>query len=70
MTSGILVRVAHIRQANLCTGGARTWFERHGLSWRDFINDGIPVESLEATGDPLAFRVTAEARGEHSNGIA
>lgn len=64
----VLVTVAHIRQAKLCTGGARNWFNRHGFSWNDFVTNGIAAEQLEATGDPLALQAAAIARQEAENG--
>ncbi len=67
MTS-ITVFIRHIRAANLCAGGTREWFARHDFDWQDFITNGIPVERMEATGDPLALRVTAQARKEAENG--
>ena len=57
---------ADIRAARLCFRGARGWFRRHGLDWRAFVADGIEAERLEATGDALAFRVTAMARAREA----
>lgn len=57
-----IVTIEHIRQANLCMKGARNWFAFHGFSWPDFIANGKSADELEATGDALAFRVTAIAR--------
>lgn len=51
-----------IRAARICFQGARSWFRRHGLDWQDFVAHGIEAGRLEATGDALAFRVTARAR--------
>jgi hypothetical protein len=51
-----------IRAAKICFQGARPWFRRHGLDWQAFVRTGIEAGRLEATGDALALRVTAEAR--------
>lgn len=59
-----IVTISHIRQAKLCAGGARAWFEHHGFSWSDFLTNGKSADELDATGDALAFRVTAIAREE------
>lgn len=64
----VLVRVAHIREAQICMSGSREFFARHGLSWAEFLENGLPAEALEATGDGMALRVTAIAREESSNG--
>ncbi|WP_425962708.1 hypothetical protein [Rhizobium nepotum] len=68
MTDQITVFMRHIRAAKLCASGTREWFVSHGFDWADFIANGIPVERMEATGDPLAMRVTAEARKEGARG--
>ena len=56
------VHPCDLRAAKICFGGARPWFRRHGLDWQAFVAEGIAADRLEATGDALAFRVTAEAR--------
>lgn len=64
----IIVRFEHIRAAGLCASGARAWFARHHFSWSEFLENGKSAEELEATGDELAFRVTAVARKEVEDG--
>jgi len=54
----------HIRACRICAGGAREWWKRHGLDWNDFLVHGIPVELLEATGDPFALKVVNKVREE------
>jgi hypothetical protein len=54
----------HIRACRMCSRGARTWFDRHGLNWTDFLRSGVPVEALEQTGDAMALQVAAAARAE------
>ncbi|SON54312.1 hypothetical protein HDIA_0771 [Hartmannibacter diazotrophicus] len=68
MTNVVTVRMSHIRQATLCSRGARAWFAANGLDWSKFLSEGIAAETLEATGDPLALKVCGIAREEHLNG--
>ncbi len=63
-----IVTMRHIRSAKLCASGARDWFKQYGFSWSDFLENGKPVEELEATGDALALKVTAIARKEEEDG--
>lgn len=63
-----IVRIHHIRAADLCTRGARAWFQSHGLSWREFLEHGMCADKLDATGDALALKVTAIAREDDPNG--
>lgn len=63
MIEQVLVKMEHIREARMCSRGARTFFERHGLDWRKFLKDGLPAETLEATGDAMALQVVEVARG-------
>ena len=63
-----LVTMKHIRQADLCAKGARDWFASHGFNWNDFLENGKDADELDATGDALAFQVTAIARQEALDG--
>lgn len=63
-----LVQMHHIRAANLCSRGARQWFESYNLPWSEFLSTGLPADLLDATGDALAHRVTAVARAEVADG--
>lgn len=62
------IHMRHIRAANLCSGGARRWFQSHNLDWSEFLNNGIEVEVVEAFNDGIANRVIEIARKEHSDG--
>lgn len=66
----MIVRAEHIRGARLCMSGARGWFESYGLSWSDFLENGITVTQLRALNDPLGNRVAdfAEAHQGEMNG--
>jgi hypothetical protein len=64
----IVVRMHHLRTAGFCSGGARAWFRAHDLSWSDFLTNGLPVETLEATGDAFAKRACDIARKEAADG--
>ena len=45
-----------------CAPGARRWFDRMRLSWRDFVFNGIDADVLEQTGDAMAMRLVAHVR--------
>lgn len=45
-----------------CARGGRRWFARHGLSWTDFVRQGIDAEQLLRTGDGMAAALVAHAR--------
>lgn len=64
----MMVRIDHIRAANFCRRGAQAWFKKYNLSWAEFLENGLPVETIEATGDALAFRVAAIVRQEAADG--
>lgn len=53
----------------MCSGGAREFFQQNGLSWSEFLTDGIAIEKLEATKDVMALQVCATARKEHESNI-
>lgn len=58
----MIIRMKHVRAANLCSRGARHWFAQRGWDWNDFLTNGIDEEALIATGDPYALRVVEAAR--------
>lgn len=59
----LMVRMEHVRAAMQCSRGARRFFLRHGLDWSRFLREGLPVETIEATGDAMALKVREVARG-------
>lgn len=63
MSDDPIVTMRHIRQANMCSGGPRKFFAKHGLDWSDFLTNGIPASKLLATGDAMAEIVVEIARG-------
>lgn len=63
----LVVRHQHIYATcvnghQLCASGARVWFLQHGLSWSDFIANGITTDKLIDTGDAFALAVVATAQ--------
>jgi hypothetical protein len=52
----------HLRALKICSRGARSFWRDHGFDWSDFCSNVIAVESLEATRDPWALKVSALAR--------
>jgi len=58
------VYAVDIRNAGLwyCVAGSQTFFKRHGLNFRDFLNNGISFQKLEATGDSMALKAIACAK--------
>lgn len=67
VTSGVMVRVRHVRMANMCMKGMRVWFAHHGLPLAIFRRDGLPVEVIEGTGDAMALTVGKIAREDHEH---
>lgn len=57
----IRVTIRDLRAARYCLAGVRPWFQRHGFNWQDFLEHGIDVDRLRATGDALVDPVIREA---------
>ena len=55
------VTIQDLRTARYCLAGVRPWFQRHGFDWQDFLDHGIEVSRLHATGDALIEPVIREA---------
>lgn len=47
-----------------CAEVSREWFAARGLSWSDFVMNGIDAEVILATGDSLAVWVVEWARSQ------
>ncbi len=60
--SGVKVTMLHVRQAGMCSRGARAFFERHGLDWTKFLKEGLDAEIIEATEDAMAIKVAEVAK--------
>lgn len=58
----LIVRMEHIRQAKMCSGGTRSFFQRHGMDWTRFLAEGLPAEDFLKTGDAMAAHVVDIAR--------
>lgn len=56
------VRIEDFRQAGICPD-AKDWFARYGLSWRDFVRNGIDADVLRTPepDNPIVVRVIAMA---------
>jgi len=64
----ITVTMADVRAARLCSGGARKFFERYGLSYTDFLKKGISARLLCDTGDALALHAVEAAKRRVAQG--
>ncbi|PLL10117.1 hypothetical protein C0V75_22100 [Tabrizicola sp. TH137] len=60
------VMIQDLRAARYCLAGVRPWFLRHGLDWQAFLDGGIDVETLRATGDALVEPVILQAEARAS----
>lgn len=58
----VTVTMKHVRQACMCSRGARTFFQRYGLDWQTFLKQGLPASVIAATGDAMALQVVEVAR--------
>lgn len=57
------IRMHHIRQAKMCSSGAREFFVRHGLDWPKFLEEGLPEEDFLKTEDAMARQLVEVANG-------
>lgn len=57
MTDNLIIRIDDIRKAGHCVTGAKAWFDRHGLDFRDFLKNGIPAAEFIEKGDALSKRI-------------
>ena len=58
------VYMKHVRKAKMCSGGARTFFQRHNLDWTDFLKNGIESNTLKQIDDAMSNYVIKIAEEE------
>lgn len=63
MTDDVIITMKDVRAVAMCSRGARAFFQRHELDWNKFLDEGLPAEVIEATGDAMALHVVEVARG-------
>jgi hypothetical protein len=64
----LIVTTRHLQAARLCiVPGARDFFKRHNLNFKEFVKHGIDAELLIATGDALALSAVVVAKAEQEN---
>lgn len=56
--------IQDIRDAGLCTRGARAWFAAHNLDFRAFLLNGMDVTIIEAIDDHFAQMVAKHVRNK------
>ena len=65
----IVVTIDHIRRARelhggYCPSGMRIWCERHGVSFRQLLQEGCPIEDVAHIKDAFLERVLDIARSD------
>lgn len=63
MSDEILITMNDVRNATMCSRGARAFFIRHNLDWDEFLKNGVPISVIEAIDDAMALKVVEVARG-------
>lgn len=58
---GIKVTIKDIRAVRFCSDGVRHFAEERGLSWEDFLRDGIDADELRKLDDALVNKIIEQA---------
>lgn len=59
------VYMRHVRQMTLCSRGTRAWAASHSLDYTKFLQEGIPITTLEKIGDDWCLKAIQLARDEY-----
>ena len=58
-----VITLADCRESKcFCIEGGKTFFEKHGLCWRDFIKNGVCAKKIKSINDAMANRILECAR--------
>jgi hypothetical protein len=66
--SGIRIYVRHMRSLGYCARAGKDWFAQNDHDWKDFLKNGLPIETAERIGDHPGLTVAAAARKEAEDG--
>lgn len=58
----------HLNAMHYCARGSREFFQKHGMSWADFLRNGVEREALEKLKDAMADKAIAVADAEIAEG--
>lgn len=61
-SSNIIVTIRDARQFGDCCAGSRIFAKKHGLDFKKFVHEGLPLELIEATGDAMAIEFGRKVR--------
>lgn len=53
----MIITMTDLRQIGMCSSGAWAFCNKWGFDYRDFLENGIPAEDIEATGDGMGLEV-------------
>ena len=59
--TALMIKMEHVRKAQMCSRGARSFFARYNLDWNRFLEEGVPAEDILATGDAMGAQVVEVA---------
>lgn len=62
MTDADVVTIADVRARKWCVSGAREFCRVHGLSWEQFVREGMPCSAMLATGNDMARQLVDDVR--------
>lgn len=57
----LLIKMRDARRVGYCARGVRSFFERYGLDYQEFLTRGTRAADLYATGDKMAIAVVDSA---------
>jgi len=65
VTEQVIVRMEHLRSLRYCARGVREFFARYELDYPDFLQNGVPAETLlgASNNDAMALAAVEVARG-------
>lgn len=62
------VTMKHVRKLKGCSSGVRQFMKRANLDYDLFLREGLPIETIRATGDAMAMKIADVAEAEANNG--
>lgn len=61
------ITMQDILNAGVCRSGSKTFFERKGINFNDFLRDGIDIELLRSFNSPHANKVIRHKEAQNGS---
>lgn len=64
MSDDRIITIDDLQKEGVCVFGARRWFRTHGIDFHEFLERGLPAQTLIDAGDEYGAGIIKRIRGD------